>query len=616
MALTFYDTAPHEVYPSWELQLPPLAPRSRLYQIEPLGIGTPFTECFTSYLARLAQSHSLRVGNLLLDYVLPYLRSTSHDPHRQYRCFALSRMKMTLSAEVLAQDLVNALSALTFIPQIRWTTLLGWGEVYSQGKLLHGFQRWCSQCYAEQAEPTHDLLLWQISIVRVCARHQCWLTETCPHCHHRLRVVRHHYLPGICSNCGAWLGTLSMPTEISPPTVCSGEWDYELWIAEQIGALIAAAPSLAALPTKDTVTTALNHCCDLWLEGNGRSFAHLLGASNTQGPRWYRGLALPPLRTLLKLSHLTSIPLLQLLTDAAGVAEHFRQHPPPMDLAPRLPIRPPLRATLPGFQQLQAQMTAATRELPPPSMKEMTCRLGYKHASSLQTKFPDLSRQISLNYRAYQKAQALPQEATPPRLDLAAQRKLLRQALHQPCPEPLSALAVKMGYTCSSVHFLMRKSPELCRAVLEKRRQYHQAQLATRIEHCRAVIKEALVEDPPPALETVALCAGYGSPFFRQHLADECRQLAARQAQVREVLLQKVAAHLQQSLKESPPRSISQLAAELDVGTSVIRNNFPTLCQLIIARHQADMRACLELRKQRKPTLPLEASTGATEVEA
>ena len=125
MALTIYDTAPHEMYPSWELLLPPLAPRSRLYQIEPLGIGTPATECFTSYLARLAQSHCLRVGNLLLDYVLPYLRGTGNDPHRQYRCFALSRMKTAQSADVLAQDLVSALSALTFNQQIRWTTLLG-----------------------------------------------------------------------------------------------------------------------------------------------------------------------------------------------------------------------------------------------------------------------------------------------------------------------------------------------------------------------------------------------------------------------------------------------------------------------------------------------------------
>lgn len=612
MALTIYDTAPHEVYPAWELQLPPLPPRHPLYSVQPLGLGTPFTECFTSYLSRLAQSHWLRVGNLVLDYLLPHLRSIGNDSARPYRGFALLRMKMANSADGLARDLVSALSSLTGNPSLRWTTLLGWGEVYSQGKLLHGFQRWCSQCYAEQDEPTHDLLLWQIGVVRVCPRHQCWLTETCPHCHHRLRVIRHHYSPGVCSNCGAWLGALPMPTEISPPTLCSTEWGYERWTAEQIGDLIAAAPDLAALPTKDTVRASLKHCCELWLEGNGRSFAHLLGASNTQGPRWYRGLALPPLCMLLKLSHLTCIPLLQLITDAAGVAEHFRQHPPPVDIGPRLPIRPPLRATLPGFQQLQAQMAAATRELPPPSMKEMICRLGYKHASSLQTKFPALSRQISLNYRAYEKEQAVPQAETPPRLDLAAQRKLLRQALRQPCPEPLSTLAVKMGYTCSSVHFLTRKSPELCRAVLEKRRQYHQTQLAARIQYCRTVIKEALAEDPPLALETVAQRAGSGSPFFRQHLADECRQLAARQAQVREALLQKVAAHLQQSLEETPPRSIPQLAAELGVGTSLIRNNFPKLCQRIITRHQTYLLACLELRKQRKPT----ASTGATEVEA
>lgn len=89
MALTIYDTAPSEIYPAWELQLPPLSPRYPLYSIQPLGIGTPFTECFTSYLSRLAQSHWLRVGNLVLDYLLPHLRRSNRDSARPYRGFAL-----------------------------------------------------------------------------------------------------------------------------------------------------------------------------------------------------------------------------------------------------------------------------------------------------------------------------------------------------------------------------------------------------------------------------------------------------------------------------------------------------------------------------------------------
>ena len=452
--------------------------------------------------------------------------------------------------------------------------------------------------------------------MRVCPHHECWLTDSCAHCHQRLRVLRHRYLPGVCANCGAWLGALPAQAEAAPPTPRPAEWDYELWSAEQIGALIAAAPSLAVPPTKEVVTASIKHCCDLWLEGNGRSLAHLLGGSNTRGPRWYHGRVIPPLPTLVRLSYLTRLPLLQLMTNAAGVAEHLRQHQPTVNPASRLPIRPPLRATLPGFQQLEAQMTVATHELPPPSMKEMARRLGYKHASSLQTKFPALSRQISINYRVYQKEQGVPRKETPQRLDLAAQRKLLRQALRQSCPEPLSTLAVKMGYTCSAVTFLIRKSPELCRAILEKRRQYYHAELEARINHCRKVITAALEEDPPPALEAVAQRAGYQSPFFRQHLTDECRQLAARHAQVRAARLQQVAAHLQQSLDASPPSSIPQLAIKLQVGTSVIRNNFPALCQLIIARQKAYLQACLELCKRRQPTPPLEASTGASVLEA
>lgn len=37
-------------------------------------MGTPLTECLTSFLARLAYAHRLTVGDLLLHYYLPQLR--------------------------------------------------------------------------------------------------------------------------------------------------------------------------------------------------------------------------------------------------------------------------------------------------------------------------------------------------------------------------------------------------------------------------------------------------------------------------------------------------------------------------------------------------------------
>src|SRR5215469_5593562 len=48
--------SPNEPYEEWKLQLPPISPRSVLYALEPMGIGTPQVECLTSYISRLAEA--------------------------------------------------------------------------------------------------------------------------------------------------------------------------------------------------------------------------------------------------------------------------------------------------------------------------------------------------------------------------------------------------------------------------------------------------------------------------------------------------------------------------------------------------------------------------------
>ncbi|HEY7068447.1 MAG TPA: hypothetical protein VII06_43770 [Chloroflexota bacterium] len=64
---------PLEVYPAWDLARPAVPPRSRLFHLAPIGIGTPETESLTSYLTRLAAAHSVRVRELVVHECLPFL---------------------------------------------------------------------------------------------------------------------------------------------------------------------------------------------------------------------------------------------------------------------------------------------------------------------------------------------------------------------------------------------------------------------------------------------------------------------------------------------------------------------------------------------------------------
>ena len=53
------------VFESWDCTPARLPPRSRLYALEPIGVGTPFVESLSSYVVRLADAHAVSVGDLV-----------------------------------------------------------------------------------------------------------------------------------------------------------------------------------------------------------------------------------------------------------------------------------------------------------------------------------------------------------------------------------------------------------------------------------------------------------------------------------------------------------------------------------------------------------------------
>ncbi|MEM9271562.1 MAG: hypothetical protein AAGA80_01180, partial [Cyanobacteria bacterium P01_F01_bin.143] len=54
-----------EIYESCDLGRPQFPTRSRLYHLEPVGIGTPHVESLTSYISRLAEAHCLYPHSLV-----------------------------------------------------------------------------------------------------------------------------------------------------------------------------------------------------------------------------------------------------------------------------------------------------------------------------------------------------------------------------------------------------------------------------------------------------------------------------------------------------------------------------------------------------------------------
>jgi hypothetical protein len=59
----------------WDLARPAIPSRGRLYSLEPVGIDTPEAESLTSYVSRLAEAHSVRVPDLVMHELLPFLKA-------------------------------------------------------------------------------------------------------------------------------------------------------------------------------------------------------------------------------------------------------------------------------------------------------------------------------------------------------------------------------------------------------------------------------------------------------------------------------------------------------------------------------------------------------------
>ena len=53
---------------------------SRLYSLEPIGVGTPFTESISSYLTRLAQKHYVTPKKLIMGEIAPLVMGDKYQP--------------------------------------------------------------------------------------------------------------------------------------------------------------------------------------------------------------------------------------------------------------------------------------------------------------------------------------------------------------------------------------------------------------------------------------------------------------------------------------------------------------------------------------------------------
>ncbi len=398
------------VYPTWDLARPPIPPRSRLFHLEPLGIGTPGTESLTGYVARLAEAHGVATRQLVIHEILPLLGrphlASTLDPGL-LSAFWRNETRALNGTQTLATSLVRVLEHLTGRRDLRFLTLLPWAEVLPAYHLQRPSRAWCPACYETQrqaGQPVGEPLLWTLRPVTACPRHRRRLRSTCPHpgCSRPSPPLASRSRPGHCARCGRWLGCAQDEEPIGDEALADDALRAQTWTVHAVGELIAAAPSLATLPRREQITRTLAASVEQVAGGNRSAWARRLGATTRSHDNWHTGTMRPSLERLLQVCcSLGTTPLRFFLGDpGTGVPSIDGLRIVPEGPPSPWHLRPPLH-----HQAMERALKAilATNEQPPPSLREVAQRLG-DTTLYLRHHLPDLCRAISERHLSYQRA--------------------------------------------------------------------------------------------------------------------------------------------------------------------------------------------------------------------
>lgn len=379
-------------------------PHSRLYDLEPMGVGSPLVESLTSYVTRLAEAHSVAPLTLVTREILPAAAPPHVPVNGRWGYNQLTSIFQASAAlngvAGATQNWVRALEQLTGRSDLRFLTLLTFAQVLPVQALLRRRRAWCPLCYNRWREANlvvYEPLLWQLICVRVCGHHQLPLRESCsnPHCRATLLPLEPKMQQGYCPKCQWWMGHGKLGREREEP-LAEQAWQWQLWIEKTMGELLASSPRLPVPPARSRIVAQLTAYLERDLDGKKMELARRLSRTPTSIRDWLAGKQLPHLGNLLRICLLFETTPLRFLTEP--VEERIK----PASLRDLRGIgeeRTRRKTRRFDVARIRLVLEEAMLEEPAPPMCQVAKRLGYG-ASQVYKHLPEQCRAISRRYGA------------------------------------------------------------------------------------------------------------------------------------------------------------------------------------------------------------------------
>lgn len=545
-------------------------PRSRLYALPPIGVGTPEVESLTSYLARLAHAHGVTVQKLALAEVLPRLGLAVTSDQRWF----MNHHRTLNGMGEWPARLIAALERLTLRSDLAFLTMEPWRPVLAPVPLLRSTLAWCPRCYAQWQQAGQTLyqpLLWSLKGVQMCPQHQHPLQHTCPYpdCRSSRRPLNRLVPPGYCPTCQRWLGLEAVSADETNWT--SDQWQWQLWLTEQLGCLFSAAPGLASQLDPAAVALNLKRAVQLTATSSVSRLAGKVGLSRHTLLNWLERRTRPGLDRLAWLSYQLKVPLLDLLTPSPEL-DHAPLPSPASTAAPKIE---------PGRLHRQLEQLLADPDYDFVSLAQVAQSLGVS-PGIIAHHCPQLHAQIGQRNRQVRQAKRQSRQEK-----LAGDLTAILAAAETP-PPPLTEVARRLQIHPDSVQKLC---PDLCRLIIERHRRFYQ----TCQERMETELRHFLADEtqPPLSVSQIARRLATNTAHLHHYFPELCQALTRRYrsyqtqpsppASPQPALSQ----HFAALMTLTPPLPLTEVARRLNCNVTFLRNHYPDLCRQLRQQQQA-----------------------------
>jgi hypothetical protein len=259
--------------------------------------------------------------------------------------------------------------------------------------------------------------------------------------------------PGYCSNCDEWLGITSSIPAGEGEMLHSEELKWQLWVADQVGALLVVATQPSTTPRRENFAEAVSKYYETLARGDKGIFARKINLGGVTLFRWRTGEGLPRLNSLLRFSHYVGAAVKDILTGNLVIDQLQTGRIRSSKIS-----RQDLRAN--ELQQIELSLHAALEEQPPPSDHEIVRRTG-RAWCTIRKHFPELSQALKASFNKHN--------------DKTAELEELKSSLLLYSEEvPPPSLNICMRRLGRTYHTLWLYFPELCRVIVARHCEFQE----------------------------------------------------------------------------------------------------------------------------------------------